>query len=125
MSLQETKKEVEKLRNSSHDHANKITVNESRLFNLEERVTDLDSDMKNIDEKVQENTVSLARGEEVMVQLEKATYTMNKTVNTLHDTVLTIDHSMGLFGKFLKYGIFPITVFLLGETFWVFLTRSQ
>ena len=50
---------------------------------------------------------------------------MNKTVNTLHDTVLTIDHSMGLFGKFLKYGIFPITVFLLGETFWVFLTRSQ
>ena len=79
--------------------------------------------MEKIEDQVQENKVALVRGEEVIEQLEKATSTMNMTVNTLHDTVLTLDHSMSLFGKFLKFGLFPVVVFLAGEALWSFITR--
>ena len=116
MTLQDVKKEVDRLRAKSHNHANHITTQEARLVHIEE-------DMSRLEELSQRNRIDLVRGEEVMVQLAKTTDTMNKTVNTLHDTVITIYHSMGLFGKFLKFVIFPIVVFLSGEALWSFIHR--
>jgi len=83
----------------------------------------MERDMTKVENMAQDHAIALARGQEVMEQMESTSKVMNKTVVALDKTVATIDHSLDLFAKLHKYILFPILVSVSATAIWAIVTH--